>query len=211
MSALRLVALSGNTHRPSKTRALVEAAASAVARRHAVDLDLFDLVDIGPGIGAFSRSKLPQIGQEALSAIEGADALIIASPVYKGSYVGLLKHLIDFIDPLALVGKPVLIGATGGGHRHALVVEHQLRPLFGFFSALSTPTAVYAADADFSDGALSAPDVRARLEQGAHELVHLALAHKAALAQASAGSGDAVVKHQAAIVRDVVEARRQVA
>lgn len=183
MSALRLVALSGNTHRPSKTRALVEAAVSAVARRHTVTPEIFDLVDIGPGVGAFSRSKLPLAGQQALEAIENADALIVASPVYKGSYVGLLKHLIDFVDPLALVGKPVLIGATGGGHRHALVVEHQLRPLFGFFSALSTPTAVYAADADFSDGVLSAADVRARLDQAASELAHLAAARHAAVQQ----------------------------
>lgn len=193
MSALRLVALSGNTHRPSKTRTLVEAATSAVASRHRVEHAVFDLVDIGPGIGVFSRSQLPQAGLDVLDAIENADALIIASPVYKGSYVGLLKHLIDFVDPLALVGKPVLIGATGGGHRHALVVEHQLRPLFGFFSALSTPTAVYAADADFTDGALSAADVRARLEQGASELLHLALARQQALA------------------REVAEPRRQVA
>lgn len=188
MSALRLVALSGNTHRPSKTRALVEAAVSAVARRHTVTPEIFDLVDIGPGVGAFSRSKLPEAGQKALEAIENADALIVASPVYKGSYVGLLKHLIDFVDPLALVGKPVLIGATGGGHRHALVVEHQLRPLFGFFSALSTPTAVYAADADFSDGVLSAADVRARLDQAASELAHLAAARHAALQRQEAAS-----------------------
>lgn len=187
MSALRLVALSGNTHRPSRTRTLVEAAVSAVARRHPVAPEIYDLVDIGPGIGAFSRSKLPAAGQEALDAIENADALIVASPVYKGSYVGLLKHLIDFVDPLALAGKPVLIGATGGGHRHALVVEHQLRPLFGFFSALSTPTAVYASDDDFTDGALSAPDVRARLDQAASELAHLAEARNAALLRAEVG------------------------
>ena len=40
--------------------------------------------------------------------------------------------------------------ATGGGPRHALVVEHALRPLFGFFAALTLPTAVYASDADFT-------------------------------------------------------------
>lgn len=178
MTALRLVALSGNTRRPSKTRTLAEAAATAVARRQNVDLQIYDLVDIGPGVGAFSRNRLPPIGQQILVDLENADALIIASPVYKGSYVGLLKHLIDFLDPLALAGKPVLLAATGGGQRHALVVEHQLRPLFGFFSALSTPTAVYAADADFSGGALAAPDVHARLEQAARELAHLALARR---------------------------------
>ncbi|MFC0283151.1 FMN reductase [Camelimonas abortus] len=184
MSALRLVALSGNIHRPSKTRALAEAAVAAAARRRPFAPEIYDLVDIGPGVGAFSRRELPQAGRDVLDAIENADALIIATPVYKGSYIGLLKHLIDFIDPQALVGRPVLLGATGGGHRHALVVEHQLRPLFGFFSALATPTAVYASDADFADGALVAADVRARLDQAADELVHLAEARRHALARA---------------------------
>ncbi|MFD1810195.1 NAD(P)H-dependent oxidoreductase [Gemmobacter lanyuensis] len=86
----------------------------------------------------------------ALEVILSADALVVASPVYKGSYTGLFKHLIDLIDPAALQGKPVLLAATGGGDRHALVIEHQLRPLFGFFEAQTLPTGVYAADRDFA-------------------------------------------------------------
>ena len=78
-----------------------------------------------------------------------ADALIVGSPVYKGSYTGLFKHLFDFVEPEALAGKPVILTATGGGPRHALVVEHSLRPLFGFFTALTIPTAIYASDQDF--------------------------------------------------------------
>ena len=69
-----------------------------------------------------------------------ADALVLASPVYKGSYCGLFKHLLDLLDPLSLAGKPVLLGATGGGPRHALVIEHQLRPLLGFFEAQTLAT-----------------------------------------------------------------------
>ena len=41
--------------------------------------------------------------------------------IYKGSYTGLFKHLIDFLHPEALVGKPTLLAATGGSDRHALV------------------------------------------------------------------------------------------
>ncbi len=68
-----------------------------------------------------------------------ADGLIVGSPVYKGAYTGLFKHLFDLVDPGALAGKPVAIVATGGGARHALVVEHAFRPLFGFFGALQMP------------------------------------------------------------------------
>lgn len=71
-----------------------------------------------------------------------ARARLVGSPVYKGAYTGLFKHLFDLVAPAALKGKPVAIGATGGGARHALVVEHAFRPLFGFFGALALPTAI---------------------------------------------------------------------
>ncbi|WP_425277480.1 NAD(P)H-dependent oxidoreductase [Methylobacterium nodulans] len=106
-------------------------------------------------------------------AIEGADGLIVGSPVYKGSYSGLFKHVIDFLAPEALAGKPVAIAATGGGARHALMVEHQLRPLFGFFTAHVAPTAVYAGEAEIQDGVVTDPGVAARVVAAATELAHL--------------------------------------
>ncbi|MGO4844013.1 NAD(P)H-dependent oxidoreductase, partial [Rhizobiaceae sp. 2RAB30] len=75
------------------------------------------------------------------------------------------KHFFDLLDPSALKGKPVLLTATGGGERHALIVEHQLRPLFGFFEAATLPTAVYATDRDFSDGVLVSAAIRERAER----------------------------------------------
>ncbi len=70
----------------------------------------------------------------------------------------------------SLAGVPVVLAATGGGRRHALVVEHQLRPLFGFFSALSIPTSIYASDEDFEHGELSDPVTLGRIRQAASEL-----------------------------------------
>jgi FMN reductase len=64
----------------------------------------------------------------------------------------------------------VVLTATGGGPRHALVVEHALRPLFGFFEALTIPTAVYASDADFRDGQLVEPSILARVNAAAQQL-----------------------------------------
>jgi FMN reductase len=134
---------------------------------------LFDLVDAGPGVGAFTRDELPKSALDILGAIEAADALIVGSPVYKGSYAGLLKHLFDFVDPLCIAGKPVLLLATGAGERHALVGEHHLRPLFGFFSALTIPTYVYASDSDFRDGTLQNLAVVGRAAQAADEMASL--------------------------------------
>jgi FMN reductase len=153
MSGFRLVAIAGNTHRPSKSRLLADTIIETLRLDDRFDTKIYDIVDAGPGLGsAFQRDKLSESAAHIVNEIEGAEALIVAVPVYKGAYPGLFKHLIDFVDPLALVGKPVILAATGGGPRHALIVEHQLRPLFGFFNALSLSTAVYATDADYADG-----------------------------------------------------------
>jgi len=174
MSLSRIVGISGNLRRPSKTRALVEVIGAEIAALRQVRLEIYDLVDAGPGLGsALQREDLSLPAARIVDAIERADALIVGTPVYKGSYTGLFKHIFDLVDPQALVGKPVAITATGGGLRHALVVEHSLRPLFGFFTALSVPTAVYASDGDFKDGRLVEAGVATRAAQAANQLVAL--------------------------------------
>ncbi|MGV7031456.1 FMN reductase [Methylobacterium symbioticum] len=175
MTRPRLVAFSANLQRPSKTRVLVEAVAEEAVARAPLDLRVFDLVDAGPGLGAaWSRDALPLPARRVIEAIEEADALIVGSPVYKGSYTGLFKHLFDLIPPTALANKPVAIAATGGGSRHALVVEHAFRPLFGFFNTLQVPTTVYGSDSDFTDYAVSDAALRERAAQAGAELAALA-------------------------------------
>ena len=151
-SRARVVAFSGSAKRPSRTRILVEALGAELGRLRGIDLAVYDLMDAGPGLGATQRDDLSAPAARLIEAIEGADALIVGTPVYQGGYAGLFKHVFDLIDPTALRGKPVVLTATGGGDRHALVAEHSLRPLFGFFEALSVPTAIYATDRDFLDG-----------------------------------------------------------
>ena len=173
MRPARIVAFSGNVRRPSRTRVLVEAVAAELARRRPIDLKVYDLAEIGTGLGVTSRQALPLPIGHMIEAMEGADGLIVGSPVHNGSYSGLFKHVIDFLDPASLAGKPVALTATGGGPRHALMVEHQLRPLFGFFTAHVAPTAVYAGEAEIADGAVSDPRVAERVAAAAGELAHL--------------------------------------
>lgn len=166
-----MVGVSGSTRRPSRTSALIETVGRDVVRRSGAAFTLYDVAEIGPGLGAFARGDLPAAAIETLRAIETADALIVGSPIYKGSYTGLFKHLFDFVDPLALAGRPVVLTATGGGRRHALALEHQFRPLFAFFSALTLPTSVYASDEDFRDGAVTDVATLDRIRQAAADLV----------------------------------------
>ena len=150
--ALKLVGLAGSYNRPSKTFSLVQHIATIAADRYGFEATVHDLTDVGPTLGQAQRqADLDAAASKVLSDVVEADFLIVGSPTYKGSYPGLFKHFIDLIDPEQLRAKPILITATGGGDRHALMVEHQLRPLFGFFMAHTLPTAVYASDRDFAD------------------------------------------------------------
>jgi FMN reductase len=167
-----IVGFAGSFSSPSRTRALVQAAVDDAAQRTGLEGLVFDLGDLGPSLGTAQHLfDLANGARDLVLSLLDADAIVIGSPVYKGSYTGLFKHLFDLIEPEALRGKPTLLTATGGGHRHALVIEHQLRPLFGFFEANVVPTGVYAASSDLQDGRIAAPAVATRLGVAVGQLV----------------------------------------
>jgi len=149
---LRVVAVSGGRQRPSKAAALAEHLLDLIADEFPCEQRLVELGQLAPQLaGAVWRSQLPDTVERELAAVEQADVLAVATPVYRGSYTGLFKHFFDFIHQDALIDKPVLLAATGGSERHALVIDHQLRPLFSFFQARTLPLGVYATDTDFID------------------------------------------------------------
>jgi len=164
----RLTAIVGSTSEKSRTRVLVDAIVKAVATQVSVEVDLVELSKLGARFGAAAlRGQLDAQALSAVEAIEQADLVIAATPVYKGSYTGLFKHVIDFVGIDALVDTPVVIAATGGGDRHALVVEHQLRPLFGFFRAHQLPTAVYASEAELPNYEVGSLALQERINEAA--------------------------------------------
>ena len=149
---LRVVAVSGGLQRPSKAAALAEHLLELIAEDVPCERRLVELGQLAPQFaGAVWRSQLPDAVERELAVVEQADVLVVTTPVYRGAYTGLFKHFFDFIHQDALIDKPVLLAATGGSERHALVIDHQLRPLFSFFQARTLPLGVYATDKDFVD------------------------------------------------------------
>ncbi|MDQ1575247.1 MAG: reductase [Microbacteriaceae bacterium] len=162
---LRVVAVSGSLHAPSKTTALVKEILASLGRELDIDAHLIEINEIGPGFaGTLRRDQLPASVENELHRIETADLLVVASPVYRASFTGLFKHLFDFVGQYALVDKPVLLAATGGSDRHALIIEHQFRPLFGFFQALTLPIGIYANDSDFANYEVTSLDLQERID-----------------------------------------------
>jgi len=171
MTKLKIVGFAGSSSRPSRTRNLVETIARTVAVRLDAKTSIYDLTNVHPSLGATldAREATADLA-ELIATITEADALIVGSPVYKGTYTGLFKHLFDLIEPKALKDKPIVLSATGGSERHALVLDHGLRPLFAFFSADILATGVYATESDFTDHRPHSSAVIARIERAADEL-----------------------------------------
>src|SRR5690606_26610523 len=95
---LRVVAVSGSLHAPSKTSVLVAAILDEIAEHQEISRHVIELSDIGPEFaGALTRNDLPPSVEDELRRIEEADLLVVASPVYRGSFTGLFKHLFDFV------------------------------------------------------------------------------------------------------------------
>ena len=164
--SLNVVAISGSLQAPSKTIALVEEIVAELGTRLPIDAHFIKLNELGPSFaGSLSRAGLPLNVERELQRIETADLLVVASPVYRESFTGLFKHLFDFVDQYALVDTPILLAATGGSERHALIVEHQFRPLFSFFQALTLPLGIYAHDSDFTDYRVSSTFLHDRIRK----------------------------------------------
>ena len=171
---LKVVAVSGGTWRPSRTLVLTQALLSELGGHLPIESHLIELGDIARALGgALSRQELSAEVEAELQAIEQADLLIVAAPVYRGSYPGLLKHLFDLIDLNALIDTPVLLAATGGSERHALVLDQQLRPLLSFFQAMTLPIGVYATEADFADYQITSEALKARIRLAAERAAPL--------------------------------------
>lgn len=174
MSKMRIVGFSGNFSRPSRTRGLVKAVLTEIATRGLGETSLFDLVDVGPDFAnAYRRADLSNQAKAVAEAIEGADAIVVGSAIFKGAYSGLFKHFFDLFEPAALTGKPIILTATGGSARHALVIETHLRPLFSFFNVVSAPAGIFATEADFNGYDEIKNSLSARIDEAVGQFARL--------------------------------------
>ncbi len=159
----KIIALVGSPTPNSRTRSLAAQILERITHETGAAGRVIEVAELVPYLVVRSRGEALPVLEEALRAVEEADFLLVASPVYKGSYTGLFKHFIDLVDYKSLAGVPVALLALGGSDRHALVIDHQLRPLFGFFNAHTLPTGVFVSESSYQDGRLGDPALQERL------------------------------------------------
>jgi FMN reductase len=97
-----------------------------------------------------------QTTRDAVEAIGLASAVVLCSPVYRASFPGVLKNLLDLLPVEALRDKPVAIVAMGASDHHYLGVDGHLRLVLAWFGAIVLPTSVYLKGTDFTPDGIPA-------------------------------------------------------
>ena len=160
----KLVAVVGAVTAPGRLNAAIEYAVAEASAQPGVSAALLALGDHrisfadGRPLDRFTDDTA-----QVVAALVAADAVLIASPVYRGSFTGALKNLLDLTPVDALRSKPVGIVAMGATLHHYLGVDWHLRAVLAWFGALVAPTSVYLESAHFRDGVLADPGARAAL------------------------------------------------
>lgn len=176
MTERRIVVVAAGLSNPSSTRMLADRMSASVLsqlsdRDVVASVQTFELRDFAHQITdnmltGFAQKEL----QEMIDAVVAADALIVVTPIFSTSYSGLFKSWIDVLDPEALTGKPVWIGANAGTARHSLAIDYAIRPLFAYLHADTMSSGVFAASSDWGSNADQVAPLSRRVEKGAREL-----------------------------------------
>lgn len=145
---MKIVGISGSPTRPSRSLALLRAAMRAVAggAAHAVEIQVRDL----PAQALLHGHAQDVVIAHAISQVAQADLVLVATPIYKAAYSGVLKSFLDLLPQDALRGKTVLPLAVGGSPGHLLALDYALKPVLSALGARHALDAVYATDSQFT-------------------------------------------------------------
>jgi len=175
-TARRIAVVSAGLSNPSSTRLLADRLTSATIPHLAeqgieAEADIFELRDYAHDItnNLLTGFAAPAL-ETMINTVVSADAVIAVTPIFSTSYSGLFKSFIDILDPDALTGKPVLIGANAGTARHSLAIDYAIRPLFTYLHAEPVSTGVFAASSDWGASGDQVAPLGERIDRGAREL-----------------------------------------
>lgn len=178
--SLKLLGISG-TIIGSKTLKVVEKALEEVEKYDSgIEIELLDLKQYnveqcdGRPASAYNEDT-----QKVIELVTSADSYIIGTPIFHGSFPGVLKNMLDLIPAETFRHKVMGFMATGGNDQHYLVVENQLKPIASYFQAYVATEYVFAHNKDFNDqNDIMASQLLEKINSFANEIVTLQRALK---------------------------------
>ncbi|MDU9401490.1 NADPH-dependent FMN reductase [Pseudomonas sp. zfem004] len=175
-----VVSVGGSPSLRSRSGVLLERSRDWLQER-GVEVVTFQVREFNAEDLLHARFDSPQV-RHFIELVAQADGLVVATPVYKASFAGALKTLLDLLPERALEHKVVLPVATGGSIAHMLAVDYALKPVLSALKAQETLQGIFADDSQIAYGegkrpAQLAPALEQRL-QDSLETFHGALARR---------------------------------
>jgi len=159
--------IAGSPSEQSRSSALLDSISHRLALRGGLVVDRLNIRELPAQALLLAEWGHPAIAK-AIEQIAKARAVVVATPVYKAAYSGLLKVLLDLLPQTALKEKTVLPLATGGSPHHMLALDYALRPVLQALAARHILPGVYATDSQVPQSADKryevGPDIAVRLD-----------------------------------------------
>lgn len=168
---MSVLLIAGSPSEHSRSAALLDAVAQRLGLRQAL-IDRLRIRDLSPQALLLADTTHKTV-QHALAQIASARAVVVATPVYKAAYSGVLKVFLDLLPQNGLQGKAVLPLATGGSPHHMLALDYALRPVLHALSARHILPGVYATDSQITLTPENAYQVHADLAERLNEAVEV--------------------------------------
>jgi len=170
---MSVLLIAGSPSERSRTAALLEATGQRLETR-GVQVQRLRVRDLNPQALLLADFGHPSV-LAAQELVAQASVLVVATPVYKAAYSGILKVFLDLLPQTALKGKTVLPLATGGSPHHMLALDYALRPVLQSLGAKHILPGIYATDAQVivtPEGSYQvAEDIGARLDEAVDTLL----------------------------------------
>ncbi|CAI8050993.1 NAD(P)H-dependent FAD/FMN reductase GTNG_3158 [Geodia barretti] len=169
-----LLAIHGTVTRPGRLHQAIEAALSGVEGDGSLASDTLHLGDYR--ISFADGRPLSGYDDDTEAVVErvvAADMYLIATPVFRASFTGALKNLLDHVPVEGLQGKACGLIGMGATDHHYLSIDAQLRPVLAWFGAHVVPGVVYLQSRHFQDGLLADPQAAEDLQSLARSVVAL--------------------------------------
>ena len=174
---MSVLLIAGSPSERSRTAALLDAAGQRLSTRGAL-VDRLRVRDLSPQALLLADFGHPSVSK-AIGQVAQAQVVIVATPVYKAAYSGVLKVFLDLLPQDAFKGKTILPLATGGSPNHMLALDYALRPVLQSLGARQILSGIFAVDSQVTlspEGSYSlTPDISDRLDNAVSTLVTEAL------------------------------------
>ncbi|MBE9061394.1 NADPH-dependent FMN reductase [cf. Phormidesmis sp. LEGE 11477] len=139
-----ILAIAGSPSVSSRSSAVL-AHSTGLLEAQGLQVETFTIRDIKPEDLVFANFESPEL-QKFTTLVAEAKGIMIATPVYKATYTGILKALLDLLPQYAFLDKILFPIATGGTITHLLSLEYAMKPLFAVLGATHIERGLFIVD-----------------------------------------------------------------